>query len=126
MHSSAPKTKPNGVGIKRICRASLNAVAGLQSCWKNEAAFRQEVICCLVLYPLLFIFDITPVEKALLFASLTLVLLTELVNSAIETTIDRIGMDYHPLSGRAKDMGAAAVFMSILLTTGVWLCVLAG
>lgn len=126
MHILASQTKPNGKGIKRIFRASLNAISGLHACWKNEAAFRQEVAFCLVLYPFIFIFDTTSIEKAILFASLTLVLVVELVNSAIETTIDRIGIEYHPLSGRAKDIGSAAVFMSILLMIGTWLCVLVG
>lgn len=121
-----PQTKPNGKGVKRIYRASLNAFSGLNACWKNEAAFRQEVAFSIALYPVIFIFDITAIEKAVLFASLTLILVVELVNSAIETTIDRIGIEHHPLSGRAKDIGSAAVFMSVLLMIGVWLCVLIG
>ena len=122
----ASQTKPNGKGVKRIYRASLNAFSGLHACWKNEAAFRQEVVFSIALYPCIFIFDITAIEKAVLFASLTLILVVELVNSAIETTIDRIGIEHHPLSGRAKDIGSAAVFMSVLLMIGVWLCVLIG
>ncbi len=126
MHIFAVQTKPNGKGIKRIFRAFLNAFSGLYACWKNEAAFRQEVAFSLVLYPFIFIFDTTSIEKAILFASLTLILVVELVNSAIEATIDRIGTEYHPLSGRAKDIGSAAVFMSVLLMIGAWLCVLIG
>jgi diacylglycerol kinase (ATP) len=120
------QTKPNGKGIKRLYRASLNAMAGLHACWENEAAFRQEVVCSLVLYPLIFIFDTTPVEKAILFASLTFIFVIELVNSAIEAAIDRIGFESHPLSGRAKDIASAAVLLSVLLMIGVWLCVLTG
>ena len=78
---------------------------------------------CLILYPFLFLVNFNLVEKALLFSSLTLVLIVELINSAIESTIDRIGLEHNELSGRAKDMGAAAVMMTIFLMMGVWLCV---
>jgi diacylglycerol kinase (ATP) len=117
-------SKPNGTGVKRIFRASMNAVSGLKICWINESAFRQEMMLCLVLYPFLFFADVTSVEKALLFSSLTLVVVVELINSAIENTIDRIGLEHNELSGRAKDMGAAAVMLTIFMTVGVWLCVL--
>ncbi len=82
------------------------------------------MMLCLVLYPFLFFADVTSVEKALLFSSLTLVVVVELINSAIENTIDRIGLEHNELSGRAKDMGAAAVMLTIFMTVGVWLCVL--
>tara|TARA_R110002051_G_scaffold322678_1_gene413790 strand:+ start:1211 stop:1588 length:378 start_codon:yes stop_codon:yes gene_type:complete len=116
--------KPNGKGFKRIFRASINAVSGLEACWKNESAFRQEVLLCLILYPFIFFVNVTCVEKALLFFSLTSVLIVELINSAIENTIDRIGLENNELSGRAKDMGAAAVMLTIFMMVGVWLCVL--
>lgn len=121
-----PPAKTNGKGIKRIYRASVNAIDGLYACWRSEAAFRQEIVASLFLYPLIFILDTTPVEKAALFMSLTLVLIVELINSAIESTVDRISFDHHPLSGRAKDIGSAAVLLSIALTIGVWLFVLVG
>ena len=117
-------SKPNGTGVKRIFRASINAVSGLKACWINESAFRQEAMLCLILYPFVFFVNATSVEKALLFSSLTLVLIVELINSAIESTIDRIGLEHNALSGRAKDMGAAAVMMTIFMMMGVWLCVL--
>ncbi|MEA2117264.1 diacylglycerol kinase [Halovibrio sp. HP20-50] len=117
-------SKPNGTGVKRILRASKNAVSGLKACWINESAFRQEVILCLILYPFVFFVNVTPVEKALLFSSLTLLVIVELINSAIESTIDRIGLEHNELSGRAKDMGAAAVMMTLFMMMGVWLCVL--
>ncbi|UTD54024.1 MULTISPECIES: diacylglycerol kinase [unclassified Halomonas] len=116
--------KRNGAGVKRIFRASINAVSGLKACWLNESAFRQEVMLCLILYPFIFFVNATSVEKALLFSSLTLVVIVELINSAIESTIDRIGLENNELSGRAKDMGAAAVMMTIFMMMGVWLCVL--
>jgi|TARA_R110002124_G_scaffold211657_1_gene377901 diacylglycerol kinase (ATP) len=117
-------SKPNGTGVKRIFRASINAASGLKSCWINESAFRQEVMLCLILYPFVFFVNVTSVEKALLFSSLTLVVIVELINSAIESIIDRIGLEHNELSGRAKDMGAAAVMMTIFMMMGVWLCVL--
>lgn len=79
---------------------------------------------CLILYPFVFLVNVTSVEKALLFSSLTLVVIVELINSAIESTIDRIGLEHNDLSGRAKDMGAAAVMVTIFMMMGVWLCVL--
>jgi len=79
---------------------------------------------CLILYPFVFFVNVTSVEKALLFFSLTLVVIVELINSAIESTIDRIGREHNELSGRTKDMGAAAVMMTLFMMMGVWLCVL--
>lgn len=78
----------------------------------------------LILYPFVFLVNVTSVEKALLFFSLTLVVIVELINSAIESAIDRIGLEHNELSGRAKDMGAAAVMMTIFMMIGVWLCAL--
>lgn len=79
---------------------------------------------CLILYPVILLVNATSVEKALLFSSLTLVVIVELINSAIESTIDRIGLEHNELSGRAKDLGAAAVMITIFMMMGVWLCVL--
>jgi len=79
---------------------------------------------CLALYPVIFFIDATYSDKALLFLSLTLVAIVELINSAIESAVDRIGIEHHELSGRAKDMGAAAVMLTILMAVGVWLCVI--
>lgn len=126
LEASVTSSKANGSGYKRVFRAFVNAMSGIHFCWTNEAAFRQEVLLSVVLYPLIFMFDISSVEKALLFASLSFVLIVELLNSAIEATIDRIGLEHNVLSGRAKDMGASAVLMAILMTVGVWLCVLIG
>ena len=123
LQKSTINPKPNGRGVKRILLASVNAISGLKACWITESAFRQEVTLCLILYPFLFLVNFNLVEKALLFSSLTLVLIVELINSAIESTIDRIGLEHNELSGRAKDMGAAAVMMTIFLMMGVWLCV---
>lgn len=111
---------PDKVGIRRLVNATVFSVFGLRSAWHNEAAFRQECIAALVLAPAALWLGQTAVQRALLIVSCWLVVIVELLNSAIETVVDRIGTDRHRLSGRAKDMGSAAVFVSILLTSVVW------
>ncbi len=125
MKASLPESgKPGHGGIKRILLAGRYSFAGLVTAWKKEAAFRQEASLSLLAIFLIIVLDLSPVEKALLWSSTLLVLLVELINSSIEATVDRIGEEYHPLSGCAKDMGSAAVMISLLLMLGVWLCVL--
>ena len=108
----------NQGGIRRIRNAMFYSIDGLRATWKNEAAFRQESILCAIMIPIAFWVGSTAVERAMLISTCLLVLITELLNSAIEATIDRIGEDRHRLSGRAKDMGSAAVFIS-LWTAGI-------
>ena len=110
----------NQNGIARIWRASLFSLAGLKAAWQHEAAFRQETFLCLILVPLAFWVGTTAVEQVLLIVSCLIVLLTELLNSAIEAAIDRIGDAPHTLSARAKDMGSAAVFTSLLIAGVTW------
>lgn len=116
--------KPQYTGAVRVLYATRYSLAGLAATWRHEAAFRQEVLCAALLLPLIFVFDISGLERALLLATLLLVLIVELLNSALEAAVDRIGDELHPLSGRAKDAGSAAVFVSILLAVGVWACIL--
>jgi len=104
--------------------ATKYSLYGLRHAWKQEAAFRQEVIFCALLCPVVLIAEVTDVERAVLFGSALLVIIVELMNSALEATVDRIGLEYHPLSGNAKDMGSAAVLVSLVLMIGVWLCIL--
>jgi diacylglycerol kinase (ATP) len=111
---------PDNVGIRRLVNATVFSVFGLRSAWHNEAAFRQECIAAIMLAPAALWLGQTGVQRALLIVSCWLVVVVELLNSAIETVVDRIGTDRHRLSGRAKDMGSAAVFVSILLTSVVW------
>ncbi|MEN8108745.1 MAG: diacylglycerol kinase [Pseudomonadota bacterium] len=113
-------TNHNQNGIKRIWNAALYSIAGIRTAWSNEAAFRQELFLCLILVPAAFWVGSTAVERTLLIGSCLLVLIIELLNSAIEATIDRIGEDHHTLSGRAKDMGSAAVFIGLLLAAIAW------
>jgi diacylglycerol kinase (ATP) len=109
----------------RIFRATAYSMSGLRAAVRKEAAFRQELILFVVLAPLGFWLGRTGVERALLFASLVLVLVVELLNSALEAVVDRIGKKRHKLSGRAKDMGSAAVYLALILVVVVWACVLA-
>lgn len=104
----------------RLFRATTYSLAGLTAAWKNEAAFRHEAILSLLLIPLAFWLGETPAEKILLVLPIFLVLLTELLNSAIEAIVDRISTEHHKLSGRAKDIGSAAVFVALIFTVVVW------
>lgn len=107
-------------GLHRIWNAALYSIAGIRASWKNEAAFRQELVLCLFLVPAAFWVGGSAVERALLAGSCLFVLVVELLNSAIEAAIDRIGADRHKLSARAKDMGSAAVFISLWITLLCW------
>jgi len=111
-------------GITRMVKATVYSWQGLCAAWRNEAAFREEVLLALVLVPLGLWLGDGGVEKALLVGSVILLLVVELLNSSIEAVVDRFGGDLHELSGRAKDMASAAVALAILLLAGVWLLVL--
>lgn len=111
-------------GLRRLVGAVRYSVSGLREAWRNEAAFRQEAAACAVLVPLAIWLPVTPLERLLLIGSLGLVLLVELLNSAIEAAVDRVGVERHALSGRAKDLGSAAVMLSLLLAAGTWATVL--
>jgi diacylglycerol kinase (ATP) len=106
----------NQEGLKRIWNAALFSVAGIRACYKNEAAFRQEFWLCVVMLPLAFWLGTDATQRALLITTCLLVLVTEILNSAVEAVVDRIGEEHNKLSGRAKDMGSAAVFISL------WTC----
>ncbi|MDH3265725.1 MAG: diacylglycerol kinase [Gammaproteobacteria bacterium] len=113
-------SKPANTGLRRIIRATGFSAQGFASAWKHEAAFRQELVLVLVMTPIAFWLGRSIVEKALLLAVLLLVLIVELLNSAIEAAIDRHGDEHHELSGRAKDMGSAAVFVVLAIVVVVW------
>jgi diacylglycerol kinase (ATP) len=107
-------------GASRMWHAFGYSVAGLRSGW-GETAFRQEAMAAIVMVPLAFWLGQTWVETALLAGSVMLVMMVELLNTGIETAIDRIGPEWHDLSKRAKDMGSAAVLLSLVLCAGIWL-----
>jgi diacylglycerol kinase (ATP) len=111
-------------GIIRIIRASVYSWQGLCAAWRHEAAFRQEVVLAVVMIPLGLYLGDNGVEKALLIGSVLLVLLVEIINSAVEAVVDRFGDEQHELSGRAKDMASAAVALAIALMAAVWILVL--
>ena len=107
--------KRSTTGVRRIVNATFFSFAGLRVAWKNEAAFRQELMLVVVLLPASFWVGNTTVERVLLIGSLMVLLITELLNSAVEAVVDRIGPETHELSGRAKDIGSAAVFVALVL-----------
>ncbi len=116
--------KPGNTGIRRLFRATGYSWAGLRAACQNEAAFRQELALCVVLTPLGLWLGEDGMERALLVGSLLLVLVVELLNSAIEAVVDRIGAEHHELSGRAKDMGSAAVLVALLNVVVIWALIL--
>jgi diacylglycerol kinase (ATP) len=114
----------NAKGIKRLINACFFSIAGFKATWTHEEAFRQEVILFLVGTPLALWLGHTAIEKVLLIGSLVLVLLVELLNSAVEAVVDRVGFEHHELSGRAKDIGSAAVMLSLLWAAATWALIL--
>ncbi|MFY8083242.1 MAG: diacylglycerol kinase [Rubrivivax sp.] len=107
-------------GWRRVIRATGHSARGLRAAWHCESAFRQECVLFLVLLPLGLWLGGTWVERALLVGTAGLVLIVELLNSAIETAVDRISLEHHELSKRSKDLGSAAVMLSLLLCAAVW------
>ena len=112
--------KKSGAGLTRIRNAFGWSMAGFAATLKHEKAFQQELILCLILAPIGLWLGETGVEKGLLLGSLMLVLIVEILNSAIEAVVDRFGDEHHTLSGRAKDMGSAAVFLALANVVLVW------
>jgi diacylglycerol kinase (ATP) len=112
--------KPGALDLSRIVRAMRFSLAGLQAAWREEAAFRQEAVVACVLLPLALWVGHGWLEIAFLCACVLLVLLTELLNSAIEAVVDRVSTERHPLAGRAKDLGSAAVMLALLICGLAW------
>lgn len=120
---SDPNPQKRRSGLTRIWYATGYSLEGLRAGW-GEPAFRQEVVASVVLLPLAFWLGNSWVETALLAGSVLILMIVELLNTGIETAIDRIGPEWHDLSKRAKDMGSAAVLLSLLLCAGIWLAAL--
>lgn len=112
--------KPDNTGIMRAIRATRFSAQGFVHAWRHESAFRQELTVAVILTPLAFWLGQTTYERVLLIGCLLVVLIVELLNSAVEAAIDRVGEEHHELSGRAKDLGSAAVFVSLTLVLLVW------
>ena len=111
-------------GFTRVIKAAGYSLKGLKAAWVNEAAFRQESVAAVIAIIIAFLLDISYIDRILLISSVVLVAIVELLNSAVEAVVDRIGSEYHELSGRAKDIGSAAVFVSIGLALFIWALVL--
>ena len=116
--------KPGKTGLARVIDATGYSWLGLQAAYRHESAFRQELLLALLLTPLALWLGDGGIEYALLIGALLLVLVVELINSAIEAVVDRISDEHHELAGRAKDIGSAAVFVALLNAALVWFFVL--
>ncbi|EGR0066910.1 diacylglycerol kinase [Vibrio parahaemolyticus] len=112
--------KPGKTGIRRVMDATGYSIKGLKAAWTHEAAFRQELVLTLVLSISAFFLPVTTLERVLMISCLLLILIVELINSAVEAVVDRVSDDWHELSGRAKDIGSAAVFVALFLALFVW------
>ncbi|MEQ8486257.1 MAG: diacylglycerol kinase [Pseudomonadales bacterium] len=112
--------KPGHTGLRRVVKATEYSIKGLSSAWRHEQAFRQECIIGLILLPCAFLLGSTLTQTALLIGVCLVVLIAELLNSALEAAVDRMGEEFHDLAGRAKDMGSAAVSISILMVWVTW------
>ena len=117
-------THKSKTGVARIWYAFLYSVEGISAAFKHETAFRQEALLALILIPTALLLPANGTGKALMMASVLLVLIVELINSAIEAVVDRISPEQHPLAKRAKDFGSAAVLLSLINVPLIWILVL--
>ena len=113
-------------GVRRVINAVRYSMDGLRAAYTGEDAFRQETLLAAVLIPVALCLPVSGLGKALMIASVLLVLAVELINSAIEAVVDRVSLDRHALSKRAKDLGSAAVLLALITVAAVWGCVLLG
>lgn len=111
-------------GLTRIIKAAGYSWKGFKASWVNEAAFRQESCAALAAIIIACWMDVDTITRVLLIASVALVMVVEILNSAIEAVVDRVGSEHHELSGRAKDMGSAAVLLSIIISVFTWVALL--
>ncbi len=107
-------------GLKHVWHATLTALAGLRAAWQHEDAFRQEALVALIAIPVALLLPVSPPGKALMIAGILLVLIVELLNSALEAAVDHTSLEQHPLAKRAKDIASAAVLLSIANAIVVW------
>ncbi len=127
MDSSQTESPHKGkTGLRRVWNALFYSIEGLRAAYRHEDAFRQEVLLAVLLIPLALFLPASGLGKALMTASVLLVLIVELLNSAVEATVDRVSLENHRLAKRAKDIGSAAVMMSLANVVVVWLLVLFG
>jgi len=114
----------NVTGLTRIIKAAGYSWKGIRAAWQHEAAFRQEAVAAIIAIAIAVWLDVDAVTRVLLIGSVVMVIIVEILNSAIEAVVDRIGSEIHPLAGRAKDKGSAAVLLAILLAMFVWIMLL--
>lgn len=115
--------KPKNTGLTRILKATRYSLQGLSAAWQHESAFRQELLLGIILLPVSFWLANSWVEVAVLMGVCFLVLIVELLNSAIEAVVDRVGHEHHDLAGQAKDMGSAAVMLSLIMAVATWVLI---
>ncbi|NAX18705.1 MULTISPECIES: diacylglycerol kinase [unclassified Vibrio] len=116
--------KPGRTGIKRLFYATGYSIQGLKAAWLNEAAIRQETVTSILLITITFFLPVTKIEQIMMIGCLVLVVIVELMNSAVEAVVDRIGNEWHELSGRAKDIGSAAVLIALIFSAFTWMFIL--
>jgi diacylglycerol kinase (ATP) len=116
--------KPDFAPMEQIIRGTYCSLKGLRAGWRTQASLRYEIYALLIIMPVAWLLGKDGGERALLMGSSLFVVVVELINSAIETVVDRIGPEYHELSGRAKDLGSAAVFCSIIMAVIIWVVLL--
>jgi diacylglycerol kinase (ATP) len=114
---------PDNTGLVRIFRAGVNSYHGFLVAFKDEAAFRQELIILAIFTPIALWLDVSTLEKVILIVALFFVLLVEVINSAIEACIDRVGSEIHPQSKKAKDLGSLAVTLALGMSSAIWLAI---
>ena len=113
-------------GMRRIWNAFLYSIDGIKAAFRHEDGFRQEAFLAVILIPVALMLSVEGIGKAMMIATILLVLVVELLNSAVEATVDRISLEHHRLATRAKDIGSAAVFVSLVNVIVVWVLVLFG
>ena len=118
--------KPGKSGIERIINAFKYSCEGFKAAYKSEEAFRQDILICIILLPIAIFLRVTTAERLLLFSTMILLIMAELMNTAIEYTIDRISHDIHPLSKIAKDIGSCIVFFAFIYMVIVWGTIIIG
>ncbi len=123
-HQSLNSGKPGNTGLTRVIKAAGYSAKGLKAAFKHEAAIRQELAMLVLAIALVCVFDLSVVERILMLGVVVLVFIVELINSAIEAVVDRIGVEHHELSGRAKDIGSAAVMVALFFAGFTWLYIL--
>ncbi len=124
MESSDSRALKGKRGLLRVVNAFHYSADGLRDAWRNEDAFRQEVILAFVMVPAALMLPVTLIERILLIGAVMGVLIVEILNTAVEAAIDRHSFEINPLAKRAKDLGSAAVLLSLILAGGVWLSIL--